>query len=41
MFEQLSQHARTLHPDDAPCIIATEVAEVEPTFAAWLEAEAG
>jgi uncharacterized protein involved in tolerance to divalent cations len=41
MVEQLSQHVRTLHPYEAPCFIATEVAEVEPTFAAWLEAEAG
>ena len=40
MVEQLSQHVRTLHPYEAPCFIATEVAEVDPTFAAWLEAEA-
>jgi periplasmic divalent cation tolerance protein len=39
MFEQLSQHVRTLHPHEVPCIIATEVSESEPAFAAWLEAE--
>ncbi len=41
MFEKLSQHVSTLHPHEASCIIVTEMAEVEPAFAGWLEAETG
>ena len=39
LFERLSQRVKALHPYDVPCIIATELAAVEPDYAAWLEAE--
>jgi periplasmic divalent cation tolerance protein len=41
LFGQLSGRVKALHPYETPCIIATELAEVEPAYAAWLEAETG
>lgn len=41
LFEQVAARVRALHPYDVPCIIATEIAEIDKAYAEWLEAEIG
>ncbi len=39
LFERLSTRVKALHPYDTPCVVAMDLAAVDPAYAAWLEAE--
>lgn len=41
LFEKLSTRAKAEHPYEVPCIIATEIAAIDPAYVKWLEDETG
>lgn len=41
LFQTLSTKVKSLHPYEIPCIVATELAQVDPAYAAWLDEETG
>ncbi len=41
LFEKLSARVRPLHPYDVPCIVAMDLVQVDPVYAAWLDEETG
>lgn len=40
LFEILSARVKALHPYEVPCIVASNLAQVDPAYAAWLDEEA-
>jgi periplasmic divalent cation tolerance protein len=41
LFEKLCARVKAEHPYEVPCIIATELAQIDPAYAKWLEEETG
>lgn len=41
LFDKLTARAKSLHPYETPCIIATDLVAVEADYARWLEEETG
>jgi periplasmic divalent cation tolerance protein len=41
MFEKLAARIRSLHPYEVPCIVAMELAHLDPAYVKWLEEETG
>lgn len=41
LFERLAARVKEMHDYDIPCIIATELTAVDPSYAKWLEGETG
>ncbi len=41
LFEKLATRVKSLHPYETPCIVATELAQLDSAYAAWLDAETG
>ena len=39
LFGRLAARVKALHGYEVPCIVAMELADVEPAYAAWLEQE--
>jgi periplasmic divalent cation tolerance protein len=39
LFERLAARVRKEHPYETPCIIATELTQIDPAYARWLEEE--
>jgi periplasmic divalent cation tolerance protein len=39
LFGRLAERVKTLHTYEVPCIVATELTDIEPAYAAWLEQE--
>jgi periplasmic divalent cation tolerance protein len=39
LFDKLAARLKSEHPYETPCIIATELAAIDPAYAQWLEAE--
>lgn len=39
LFDDLCNKVKAMHPYETPCIIASEIAAIEPGFAAWLQSE--
>ena len=39
LFDRLAERVKAEHPYETPCIIATDLAYIEPAYAKWLEEE--
>jgi periplasmic divalent cation tolerance protein len=39
LFDRLAMRVKAEHPYETPCIIATEIAAIDPAYAKWLEEE--
>jgi periplasmic divalent cation tolerance protein len=39
LFKKVCARVKALHPYDVPCIVATDLAQVEADYAAWLADE--
>ena len=39
LFDKLTARAKSLHPYETPCIIATELVAVDAAYAQWLDEE--
>ncbi len=39
LFARLAERVKALHSYEVPCIVAMELADVEPAYAAWLQQE--
>jgi len=39
LFDRLAARVKALHTYEVPCIVAMELTDIEPAYAAWLEQE--
>jgi periplasmic divalent cation tolerance protein len=39
LFGRLAERVKALHTYEVPCIVAMELTDIEPAYAAWLEQE--
>ncbi len=41
LFDRLAARVKAEHPYETPCIIATELTQIDPAYAKWLGEETG
>jgi periplasmic divalent cation tolerance protein len=39
LFDRLCAHVKPRHPYEVPCIVAVDLVQIDPAYAAWLEQE--